>query len=252
MPLPHGSIYDYLVGLPQKHGAGYLLLVDPDRQSRDTAALIASQAQQSGVDGILVGSSLLVEEVMDECIRALREETDLPIVIFPGGATQVSRSADAILFMSLISGRNPNFLIGEQVRAAPLVQRYQLEAIPTAYILVDGGSYTSVAYMSDTHPIPRDKPDITWAHALAAQYLGMKIVYLEAGSGAELTVPDAMVRIVREHVDLPVIVGGGIQTPKRAAELVRAGAHFIVTGTVFEDNRTLSTMKLFADAVHSS
>ncbi len=251
MSTQHSTLFDYLVDIPRQKHAGYMILVDPDRQSGETASRIAHEAQHSGVDIVLVGSSLLVEEIMDECIHALRQETDLPIIIFPGGATQVSRFADAILFMSLLSGRNPNFLIGEQVRAAPLVQRYRLEAIPTAYILVDGGSYTSVAYMSDTHPIPRDKPDITWAHALAAQYMGMRLIYLEAGSGAELTVPTEMVRIVRERVELPVIVGGGIRTPEQAAELVSAGAQFIVTGSVFENGYEQGHMKRFADAIHS-
>ena len=162
----------------------------------------------------------------------------------------LSPHADAILYLSLISGRNANFLIGEQVKAAPRIRQYGIEPIPTGYMLVDSGRQTSVGFMSGTTPLPRDKFDLAWAHALAAEYLGMQLIYLEAGSGAEYPVPDQMIAAVKEHISIPILVGGGIAAPEIAAQKVKAGADFIVTGTVIENSRSLSLMKQFADAVH--
>ena len=158
--------------------------------------------------------------------------------------------ADAILYISLISGRNPNYLIGEQVKAAPWIQRHGLTPIPTGYMLIEGGNRTAVEFMSGTIPIPRDKPDIAGPHALAAQYLGMQMVYLEAGSGATYPVPNEMIATVKAQISIPLIVGGGIRTPKIAAKKVAAGADFVVTGNVLEENGSFELMKEFADAVH--
>ena len=158
--------------------------------------------------------------------------------------------ADAILYISLISGRNPNYLISEQVKAAPWIQRYALKPIPTGYMLIEGGNKTAVEFMSGTMPIPRDKPDIAGPHALAAQYLGMQMVYLEAGSGAKHSVPDGMIATVKEQISIPLIVGGGIRTPEIAAEKVEAGADFIVTGNILEKNGSFELMEAFANAVH--
>ncbi|MDE0041030.1 MAG: phosphoglycerol geranylgeranyltransferase, partial [Candidatus Poribacteria bacterium] len=162
----------------------------------------------------------------------------------------LSRHADAILYLSLISGRNANFLIGEQVKAAPRIRQYGIEPIPTGYMLIDSGRQTSVGFMSGTTPLPRDKYDLAWSHALAAEYLGMRLVYLEAGSGAEHPVPDQMIAAVKEHVSIPILVGGGITSPEIAVQKVEAGADFIVTGTAIENCRSLMLMKQFADAVH--
>jgi phosphoglycerol geranylgeranyltransferase len=162
----------------------------------------------------------------------------------------LSPHADAILYLSLISGRNANFLIGEQVKAAPRLRQYGIESISTGYMLIDSGRQTSVGFMSGTTPLPRDKFDLAWAHALAAEYLGMQLVYLEAGSGAEYPVPDRMIAAVKAHINIPVLVGGGITTPEIAAQKVEAGADFIVTGTAIENSRSQTLMKQFADAVH--
>ena len=161
---------------------------------------------------------------------------------------QLTSYADAIFFMSLISGRNPNYLISEQVKAAPLIQKQGLEPIPTGYLLIDGGTQTSVSFISDTTPIPRDKYEIAWAHALAGQYLGMQLIYLEAGSGAEIPVPDPMISSVKKQVSVPIIVGGGIRSPETAQQKVEAGADFIVTGNVIEKDPSL--MSAFAEAIH--
>jgi len=161
---------------------------------------------------------------------------------------QLTSHADAILFMSLISGRNPNYLISEQVKAAPLIQKQGLEPIPTGYLLIDGGTQTSVSFISNTTPIPRDKCEIAWAHALAGQYLGMQLIYLEAGSGAKTPVPDLMISSVKKQVSVPIIVGGGIRSPETARQKVEAGADFIVTGNVIEKDPSL--MSAFAEAIH--
>ena len=164
---------------------------------------------------------------------------------------QVSSIADAILFLVLISGRNPEHLIGSQVIAAPIIRRSGLEPISTGYMLIEAGNTTSAEFMSNTKPIPRDKADIAVAHALAAEIIGMKILYLDAGSGANASVPEEMLRAIASNCALPVIVGGGIRTPEEARRKVEAGASFVVTGTVTEHNNHHSFIKEFAEAVHS-
>jgi phosphoglycerol geranylgeranyltransferase len=160
------------------------------------------------------------------------------------------KSADAVLFTSLLSGRNANLLIGEQVKAAPQIKSLGLEPIPTAYILIESGNLTSVCYISNTTPIPRDKPEIAKAHALAAEYLGMKLVYLEAGSGAAMPVPPETVKQVEKYVNLPLIVGGGITDPSYARKIAMAGASFVVIGNVLEDDVKGDLARSFADAIH--
>ena len=244
-----GSTLDYLLNVLSRCRAGYLILIDPDRHSIADCIHVAHQAEDAGADALLLGSSLLTND-LDPVTEALRDETALPVIVFPGDAMHLSKHADAILYLSLVSGRNANFLIGEQVKAAPLIHRCGIEAISTGYMLIDGGIATSVEVMSGTAPLPRDKLDIAWAHALAAEYLGMKFIYLEAGSGARLPVPDEIIGAVRKHVTIPIIVGGGITTPEMAVAKVNAGADFIVTGNVFEQQNSISLMKRFAEAIH--
>jgi len=243
------SVWERLEAVRRERGAGYFVLVDPDRLNPHEARRLGTAAAEAGV--FLVGGSLLMSDQLDATVQALRETSSLPTILFPGASNQLSRCADAILFLSLLSGRNPDFLIGEQVRAAPMIRAYGLEAIPTAYLLVEGGGYTSVQFMSGTFPIPRDKTDIAVAHALAAEYLGMKTLYLEAGSGAKCSVPEAMIASVRSYIRLPIIVGGGISKPEMAASKVAAGADYIVTGNVLENEENLSLIREFADAIHT-
>ncbi|MCZ6681523.1 MAG: geranylgeranylglyceryl/heptaprenylglyceryl phosphate synthase [Candidatus Poribacteria bacterium] len=243
------SVLDYLLKVLDKHKAGYLVLIDPDRHTTDDCIRLAHQAEEAGVDALLLGGSFLTVE-LDPTAEVLQKETAIPLILFPGDAMQVSRHADAIFYLSLISGRNANFLIGEQVKAAPLMRRYEIEAIPTGYMLIDGGCQTSVGFMSGTIPLPRDKFDLAWAHALAAQYLGMKLIYLEAGSGADFPVPHQMITAIREQISLPIVVGGGITDPEVAAAQVKAGADFVVTGTIVECGTDSLLMKTFSDAIH--
>ncbi|MDE0297662.1 MAG: geranylgeranylglyceryl/heptaprenylglyceryl phosphate synthase [Candidatus Poribacteria bacterium] len=244
-----GTILNYLHQTIKRYRAGYLVLIDPDQFTVSDCVESAHQAEEAGTDALLLGGSFLTTD-LQPVVEILKKETRLPIILFPGDAMHLSPHADAILYLSLISGRNANFLIGEQVKAAPRLRQYDIEPIPTGYMLIDSGRQTSVGFISGTTPLPRDKSDLAWAHALAAEYLGMQLVYLEAGSGAEQPVPNQMITTVKEHISIPVLVGGGITTPEIAAQKVEAGADFIVTGTVIENNRSLTLMKQFADAVH--
>ena len=247
-----GTIFEYLINVKEQNGAGYLVLIDPDKQDVESASVFASQSVEAGVDALLVGSSLLMSDRLDTVVQCVKDASGLPVIISPGASNHISRYADAILFLSLISGRNPDFLISEHIKAAPIIKRYGIEPIPTGYMLVEGGSCTSVQFISATLPIPRDKADIAVAHAIAAEMLGMKCVYLECGSGSPQSVPDEMITAVKEQINIPVIVGGGIVEPKMAAEKVRAGADFIVTGNVLEKSGNINLMREFAHAVHSA
>lgn len=247
--LTSNCVLRYLHEVLQKQKAGYLVLIDPEGCEVGKCAKLAREIERAGADAILLGGSLLTTD-MHPLAASIKQETSLPIILFPADSMHLTPHADAILYMSLISGRNPNYLIGEQVKAAPWIQRYDLEPIPTGYMLIDGGNRTTVEFMSGTIPIPRDKPDIAGPHALAAQYLGMQIVYLEAGSGANHPVSNLMISTVKRQIDIPLIVGGGIRTPEVAAEKVEAGADFIVTGNIIETNSSYDLMKQFVDAVH--
>ena len=240
----------YLQSILMKHRAGYFVLVDPDQHTVSSCARLGELAEESGVDAILLGGSFLTVD-LDPIAKSLKKATSLPIILFPGSALQLSQNADAILYLSLISGRNPHYLIGEQVKAAPLIRDIGLDTIPTGYMLIESGTSTSVSFMSGSAPIPRDKLDIAWAHALAAQFLGKKLVYLESGSGAKNSIPNELVKAVNSYIDIPIIVGGGIRSPESAYEKVQAGASFIVTGTVIE-NDSMTMIKEFADAIHRS
>jgi phosphoglycerol geranylgeranyltransferase len=205
---------------------------------------LARKSEKGGADGFLVGSSLLLSTRFDEAVKEIKASVSIPVTIFPGNANQVSRYADAILFLSLISGRNPHLLIGEQVKAAPAIKEFGLEPIPTGYMIIESGGTTSVQFMSDTQPIP----DIVKAHALAAEYLGMKFVFLEAGSGADNAVPDNIVRETKDFISIPIIVGGGVKDPEVAYKKVKSGASFVVIGNFLEEDDSL--IKEFADAIH--
>ena len=249
--LRSNRVLDHFHEVLKKHAAGYFVLIDPEQYEVEKCAKLAREVERAGADAILLGGSFLTND-LGPIAKTLKQETKLPVVLFPGDSMHLTPYADAILYMSLISGRNPSYLIGEQVKAAPWIQRYALEPIPTGYMLIEGGnSRTTVEFMSGTIPIPRNKSDIAGPHALAAEYLGMQMVYLEAGSGASHPVPDEMISTVKTQINIPLIIGGGIRTPKIAAEKVAAGADFIVTGNVLEENGSFELMKAFAEAVHS-
>jgi phosphoglycerol geranylgeranyltransferase len=245
------SIYESLLTTSKSKGAGYFVLIDPDKIATDKLPSFVEQATEAGVDAFLIGGSLIVDDSFERCIKTIKQHTKVPAVIFPGGVMQISPSADAILFLSIISGRNPQHLIGDQVLAAPIIKRIGLEAISTAYMLVESGRTTSAEFMSNTQPLPRHKPDIAVAHAMAAEILGFKMIYLEAGSGAEQSVPEEMISAIARYCSIPLIVGGGLRTPDDARKKVLAGAKFIVTGTILEKDSSVSLVKEFASAIHN-
>jgi phosphoglycerol geranylgeranyltransferase len=245
-----------VLGAVQKRVAAgerlYWVLLDPDDFTPAQAREVAVRAQACGVDGLLIGGSLIHTNRFDDFVSSVRRAVDIPAILFPGDATQLSKHADALLFLSLISGRNPVNLIGEHVKAAPRIREMGIEVIPTAYMLVESGTVTSVEFMSNTRPLPRAKPSIAAAHALAAQFMGMSLIYLEAGSGAPQTVPDEMVRMVRSQVDIPIIVGGGIRDATTAKAKLKAGADILVTGNMLQRAGGLTTMRQIAALVRKA
>ena len=224
------------------------VLIDPDKPSDAQILSIIARAKDADVDFFFVGGSLLVTDSLDHCIKLIKENCNIPVLIFPGNSLQISKYCDGFLLLSLISGRNPEMLIGRHVIAAPYLKLYGNEIIPTGYMLIDSGKATSVSYMSDTTPIPHDKDDIAMCTAIAGEMLGLKLIYLEAGSGALLPVSTSMISKVRQMISLPLIVGGGIKTPEMAADAVKAGADVIVIGTAFEKEPEM--LKKYADAIH--
>ena len=244
------KIYNHLLNTIKEKGAAYLILLDPDKLPEDKLTGFLKHCEKSGVDGFLIGGSLMVNGDFESFIEKVKVNTNLPSIIFPGSITQISPFADAILFLSVVSGRNPEHLIGKHVLAAPSIKKSGIEPISTAYILVESGSTTTAIYMSGSLPIPRNKPEIAAATALASEYLGMKLIYLEAGSGADNSIPNEMVKAVSDQCSIPVIVGGGIRNPKTAREKVLNGASIIVTGNFFEDENNWDLIREFASAVH--
>ena len=246
------TTFERLMEVSSRRGAGFFALLDPDRQDKDDVVGRAELCVDQGADALLFGGSFLISTNFEGMIRAVKRAVpDVPLIIFPGDTTQISSAADAILFLSMISGRNPDLLIGQQVKAAPAIKAHGIEPISTGYVLVESGVQTTVEYVSDTKPIPRRKPEIAMAHALAAEYLGMACVYLDAGSGADQMVPVDMIQAVEEYVTIPLIVGGGIRRPQDARERVESGADFVVIGTAFEGKADASPVGEFADAIHT-
>jgi len=244
------KIYHYLLDVVKNRGAGYFVLIDPDQKNHSKIEDIVQAVNESEVDALLVGGSLMMDAGNHDRVAKIKNSAKMPVIFFPGGVTQLNGYYDAMFFMSILSGRNPHYLIGEQAIAAPIVKDIGIETIPMGYLLIDGGTTTTVEFMSSTKPIPMDRPEITVAHALAAQYLGKKFVYLEAGSGAKISVSLETIEAVNNQIEIPIIVGGGIKTPQDAEERVKAGASFIVTGTVTEKSGNLSVMKDFSKAIH--
>jgi putative glycerol-1-phosphate prenyltransferase len=244
------SVFEHIMNVVRRRGAAFFVLLDPDEHPYVDLVDCAQRAQAGGADALLIGGSLVRPGRVDSVLSEIRSRVNLPLIVFPGDAGQLSRYADAVLFTSLISGRNPEYLIGEQVKGAPLIREYDLEAIPTGYLLIESGRMTSVQHLSQTQPLPSDKPELVVAHALAAQYFGMKLVYLEAGSGALYSVPEELIQAVRENTSLPIVCGGGIRRPRDANEKVVAGASFIVVGNRFEQAGSENLFAEFADAIH--
>lgn len=224
----------------------FALLIDPDKFENTS---VIDTAIDSKVDLILVGGSLLTNGNFEGCIQTIKKKCTIPVLIFPGNNLQISNKADAILLLSLISGRNPDLLIGKHVIAAPTLQRSKLEIIPTGYMLIESGKQTSALYMSNTHPIPADKNDIAQCTAMAGEMLGLKMIYMDAGSGAKNCVSAEMIKAVKKSIQIPLIIGGGINSEKKAKEACKAGADIIVVGNAAEKNNAL--IQKIAKVIHS-
>ena len=225
------SLYNDIVSSKKKR---FALLIDPDKHTEDSLAYLVSMANLTPPDLILVGGSLLFRPI-EECITYLKEHLNIPVFIFPGDISQLSDHADGIFLLSLISGRNPEFLIGNHVIAAPRLKQSGIEVIPTGYMLIENGHSTSVEYISNTKPIPLGKTDLAVATALAGELLGLKLLYLEAGSGAEKSVGIDMISEICKAVNIPIVVGGGIRSVENAEKVYAAGADMIVIGTALEE-----------------
>ena len=231
------SVIQHIVSAKNTGRKLLAVLIDPDF-GQDEARLerTVQNACMAKADLLFVGGSLLTSAAFNRCVELVKQWSDRPVVLFPGSPAQLSKHADAVLLLSLISGRNPELLIGHHVTTAPTLKAMGIETIPTGYMLVDGGKPTTVSYVSQTLPIPRDKPGIAACTALAGEMLGLRTIYMDTGSGAEFTVSPEMIAAVRNSVDLPIIIGGGIRDAKTARALCTAGADVLVIGTAFEED----------------
>ncbi|MCB0804629.1 MAG: geranylgeranylglyceryl/heptaprenylglyceryl phosphate synthase [Bacteroidales bacterium] len=227
----------------------FAVLVDPDKYNGKRLIDLVTLARESMVSYFLVGGSLLSKGNIGETIRVIRENCNIPVVIFPGDELQIDPQAHGILLLSLISGRNPDLLIGKHVIAAPYLRKSGLEILPTGYMLIDSGRSTTALYMSNSMPIPRDKDDIAVSTAIAGEMLGLKLIYMDGGSGAQHAIPLSMIERVSANINIPVIIGGGIRTPELASDIFKAGADVIVVGNAIEDDQSL--LKKIAEVTYS-
>lgn len=228
------DIYRHLIESKAAGRKAFAVLIDPDRTNTKQLDKIIELGVTAHIDYWLIGGSLIINDVMTEVLTKLKSNSDIPTVLFPGSTMQVHPLADAILLLSLISGRNPELLIGHHVQAAPVIKDAGLEVLSTGYMIIDGGVDTTVAYMSNTRPIPRGKTDIAYCTALAGQMLGMRMIYMDAGSGARHHVPLDMISRVSDAIDIPLVVGGGIRDAETAGQIVASGADLVVVGNAIE------------------
>jgi phosphoglycerol geranylgeranyltransferase len=245
------SVYDYLTGVREEKGAGFIVLIDPDKMVPGTETSFVERCIDAGVDAFFIGGTLLHATDLDALVGKLKTVTDRPLIGFPGSLSQLSGRLDALLYLSIVSGRNPEYLIGQHVFAAPLIRRLQLEAISTGYMLVESGRATTAQYMSHTTPLPRHKPEIAAATGLAAEMMGMKMLFADGGSGADEPIPEEMIAAIATTCSVPLIVGGGLVSANQIASRVQAGASFIVVGNALERNSDPAFIAELAVAAHA-
>lgn len=233
------SIYTHLQTTRAQGKKSFAVLVDPDKTNLSQLDTLLALGEQAKIDYWFVGGSLVISNQLDELVQHIKKNSSIPVILFPGSPSQITRHADALLYLSLISGRNPELLIGQHVLSAPFVKQSGLEILSTGYIVIDGGAPTTVSYISNASPIPADKGDIALCTALAGEMLGMKLIYMDAGSGAKQAITTSMIKRVSSQITIPLIVGGGIKTPEKAIENCRAGADLIVVGNAIEKNSKL-------------
>ena len=243
------TIYNLFTERKAQGRKSFAVLIDPDKVNEASLEQIVKISVDAKVDYFFVGGSLVISNYVDECIQYIKRSCSIPVVLFPGNPSQVSKYADALLYLSLISGRNAELLIGQHVISAPVVKKSGLEILPTGYMVIDGGAPTTVSYISNASPIPADKNDIAMCTAMAGEMLGMQLIYMDAGSGAKRAITESMIQKVAQSIDVPLIVGGGIIDPEKAYLNCKAGADIIVVGNAIEKDATL--IKEMAAAVHS-
>lgn len=237
--MTNNKIYENLLAKSAENKKMFSVLIDPDKQNFADLHKMVTKCNEAQIDFFLVGGSIITKGDISTTVRFIKENSTIPVVLFPGNHQHVSQHADGILFLSLISGRNPSFLIGNQVLAAPIIQKTDLEVLSTGYMLVDCGTTTTAIYMSETAPLPYHKPDIAAATALAGEYLGLKIIYIDGGSGAKKSISTDMIKQVKSVLSIPLIIGGGIKSALQANEIYQAGADIIIIGNGAEENRQL-------------
>ena len=242
------KIYQHIIDCKKENKKLFAILIDPDKQTKESLLQIIEKAKSANVDLFFVGGSLLTNNSLDFCISIIKQNCKIPVLLFPGNAMQVNNKADGILFLSLISGRNSELLIGNHVITAPFLKESDIEVLPTGYMLIDSGKATTVSYMSNTTPIPHDKNDIAVCTAIAGEMLGLKMIYMDGGSGAINSISEKMITSVAKNIDVPLIVGGGINRVEQAKEKCRAGADIIVVGNAIEKENEL--IKKIATAIH--
>jgi putative glycerol-1-phosphate prenyltransferase len=246
--MPNSTIYNTILTAKREGKKKFVVLIDPDKIKMNNIDRILHLAQMAQIDYFFVGGSLVVSTMLEQSIEAIRAVSNAPVILFPGDISQISPSADAILYLSLISGRNPELLIGKHVVAAPMLKKSRLEILSTGYMLIDGGRMTTATYMSGTLPIPSDKNEIAVCTAMAGEMLGMKLIYMDAGSGAQHPIPESMIKAVSQAIEIPLIVGGGIRTPEKVQSNFSAGADIIVVGNALEKDPSL--LIEMAEAAH--
>jgi len=235
------TIFEKLIKLKNDKKKQLVALLDPDKKNKSHLKKQIDYINNNNFCAILIGGSLMMDACYSSRIEMIKNSTELPLISFPSSIAQINKNFDAILFLPLISGRNPQYLIGEQVLSAPIIHDLQIESIPVGYILLDGGSRTSVEIVSNTTPLPMRKTEIIVAHALASQYLGHKFIYLECGSNAEKSIDLKLLKEVKKYVKIPIFVGGGIKNKKDVDDIYNAGADFIVVGSMIEQKATILT-----------
>jgi phosphoglycerol geranylgeranyltransferase len=244
------DLYLEILGKKQQKQKSFSVLIDPDKVDVASIHQLVAISIDAKVDYFFVGGSLVISSHLDECIQLIKSLCNIPVILFPGSPSQVSKFADALLYLSLISGRNAELLIGQHVVSAPFVKKSGLEIMPTGYMVIDGGAPTTVSYISNATPIPADKNEIAMCTAMAGEMLGMKLIYMDAGSGAKIPITEKMIEKVAMHIESPLIVGGGITQPQKAFLNCKAGADIIVVGNAIE--KDISLIKEISAAVHSS
>lgn len=244
----NSKIYNSILEGAEQGKKKLAILLDPDKLDKESIFDCIYKASDAGVDYIFVGGSLMITNNFEDCLSEIKKITKTPIILFPGSPLQVSKQADAILLLSLISGRNPELLIGQHVIAAPMLKQSGLDIIPTGYILIDSGRQTTASYISNTTPIPYDKPEVAACTAMAGEMLGLNLIYMDGGSGAMKAVSFEMIEAVKKHIRIPLVVGGGIKTAEQAFNACHAGADVVVVGNAFEKNAGL--IKEISAAVH--